>query len=71
MEIDDCTSTTVINGANYCILLIHQTSWMDELNSLSISQVSGLLGFTALIWYVAWAIRAHINLLGHYEGDSK
>lgn len=65
MQIEDCTATTVINGVNYCILVIHQNSWADELNNLSVAQVSTLLGSTILIWYVASLIRINLNLLGH------
>ena len=64
MQIDDCTATTVINGVNYCILVIHQTSWMDELNSLPVEKVIALLSTTILIWYVAWGTRPIIHVLG-------
>lgn len=69
MQIEDCTATTVINGVNYCILVINQTSWLDQLNSLTVLQVSALLSATALIWYVAWGIRATLNILGHTSNE--
>ncbi|WP_155251713.1 hypothetical protein [Acinetobacter nosocomialis] len=69
MQIDDCTATTVINGVNYCVLVIHQQSWLDELNNLTVVQVGLLLSSTALIWYVAWGIRAALDLLGHDHED--
>lgn len=69
MQIDDCSATTVINGVNYCILVIHQESWLDQLNNLSFAQVSALLSSTVLIWYVASLIRIHLNLLGHSSKD--
>lgn len=50
--------------------VLYQQSWTEQLNSLSVVQVSGLLTTTALIWYVASAIRTHLNLLA-YEGDIK
>ena len=65
MVIDDCSVTTVISGVNYCIVVVHQQSWLDELNSLSAVQAVALLSSTALIWYVAWGIRTTLNLLGH------
>lgn len=70
MQIDDCTATTIINGVNYCILVIHQQSWMDELNSLPPEKVMALITSTALIWYVASAIRTHLDLLAHDEKET-
>lgn len=65
MQIDDCSVVTVLEGANYCIVVLHQQSWLDELNSLSPLHAAALLSSTALIWYVAWGIRTTLNLLGH------
>lgn len=64
MVIDDCSVVTVIEGINYCLIVLHQKSWLEELNSLSALQVSGLLTATALTWYVASGIRTTLNLLG-------
>lgn len=70
MQIDDCSATTIINGVNYCILVIHQQSWMDELNSLPPEKVMALITSTALIWYVASAIRTQLDLLAHDEKET-
>lgn len=67
MTVDDCSVVTVLNGANYCLVIVHQTSWMDELNALPPSQVAALLSSVALIWYVASAIRTQLSLLAHTE----
>jgi hypothetical protein len=64
MQIEDCTATTVINGVNYCILVIHQTSWMDELNSIEPLKVIALLTTTILIWYTAFGVRTVVHTLG-------
>lgn len=70
MQIDDCSVTTVIQGINYCIVVLHQQSWMDELNNLEPAKVAALLSATALIWYVASGIRTTLNLLNYDEGKS-
>ncbi|HCD60782.1 hypothetical protein ACWPO0_11635 [Acinetobacter nosocomialis] len=64
MVVDDCSVTTVIDGINYCIVVLHQQSWMDELNNLPPEKVAALISATALIWYVASAIRTNLKLLG-------
>lgn len=64
MEITDC-SVVVIEAVNYCLVVIHKESWLDELNSLSMLQAAALVGSTALTWYVAWGIRTTLKLLGH------
>ena len=69
MVIDDCSVTTVIQGINYCVVVIHQTSWLDQLNSLEPLHVSALLTATALTWYVASGIRTSLNLLGHSPNE--
>lgn len=65
MVIDDCSMTTVIQGINYCVVVLHQQSWLDELNNLEPLKVSALLSATALTWYVASGIRTTLNLIGH------
>jgi len=65
MVIDDCSMTTVIQGISYCVVVLHQQSWLDELNNLEPLKVGALLSSTALTWYVASAIRTQINLLGY------
>ncbi|WP_404231390.1 hypothetical protein [Acinetobacter venetianus] len=59
--------TTVIDGINYCIVVLHQQSWMDELNSLPPEKVMALITSTALIWYVASAVRIQLQVLAHDE----
>ncbi|MFH4377293.1 hypothetical protein WAJ76_21465, partial [Acinetobacter baumannii] len=65
----DCSVVTTIDGVNYCIVVLHQQSWLDQLNNLTVVQVSLLLSSTALIWYVAWGIRATLSLLGHTSSE--
>ncbi|SSQ15477.1 Uncharacterised protein [Acinetobacter baumannii] len=69
MVIDDCSVTTVIDGINYCIVVLHQQSWMDELNNLPPEKVAALISATALIWYVASAIRTNLKLLGSNDSE--
>ncbi|MCL5768536.1 hypothetical protein [Acinetobacter sp. ANC5681] len=70
MQIDDCSVTTVIDGVNYCIVLLNQNSWADQLNNLPPEKVAALLSATALIWYVAGAIRTHLRLLGSDDKEA-
>lgn len=70
MVVDDCSVTTVIDGVNYCIVLVHQQSWMDELNSLTVPQAGALITSVVLIWYVASAIRTMLDLLAHDEKEN-
>lgn len=69
MVIDDCSMTTVIQGVNYCVVVLHQQSWLDELNNLEPVKVGALLTATALVWYVASGIRTTLNLLGHTSNE--
>lgn len=65
--------TVLIDNVVYQLCLSHvvyEPSWTQQLNSLSAVQVGTLLGTTALIWYVASAIRTYIDLLA-YDGDIK
>ncbi|WP_288378176.1 hypothetical protein [uncultured Acinetobacter sp.] len=64
MEIEDCSVTTVIQGVNYCIVVLHQQSWMDELNNLPKTQVIALLSATILIWWLASGMRTILHTLG-------
>ncbi len=64
MVIDDCSVTTVIEGISYCIVVLHQQSWMDELNNMDKTKVVALLSATFLIWYVATGLRTVIQTLG-------
>ena len=70
MQVDDYSVTSVINGINYCIVVLHQESWTDQLNSLPPEKVFALISATALIWYVASAIRTHLDLLAYDEKES-
>lgn len=70
MQIDDCTVTTVIQGINYCVVIVQSESWLDELNKLTPLQVGALLSATALIWFVASGIRQQLDILAH-DGDIK
>lgn len=65
MVVADCSVVTVIEGVNYCLVVMHQQSWMDELNALAPEKVMALLSATALIWYVASAVRTQLDLLAH------
>ena len=67
MQVDDCSVTSVINGVNYCIVLIQQKSFLDELNALKPDQVAVLLTATAIVWYVAGVFRSAISILGSDE----
>lgn len=69
MVVADCSVVTVIEGINYCLVVLHQESWLDQLNSLEPTKVGALLSATALVWYVAWGIRANLNLLGHSSSE--
>ncbi len=69
MVIDDCSMSTVIQGVNYCVVVLHQQSWLDELNNLEPAKVGALLTATALVWYVASGIRTTLNLLGHSPNE--
>jgi len=69
MVIDDCSMTTVIQGVSYCVVVLHQQSWLDELNNLEPAKVGALLTATALVWYVASGIRTTLNLLGHSPNE--
>lgn len=71
MVVDDCSVTTVIEGVNYCIVVLHQQSWLDEINNLSPTQAAGLLTATTLIWYVAWGIRTTLNILGYSSKEEE
>ena len=63
-----CESLETINNVQTCVSwVIYQPSWTEQLNQLSVSQVSALLSATALIWYVASCIRTYLQLLAHDE----
>lgn len=64
MVIADCSVTTVIEGVNFCLVVIREQSWMDEINSLEWVELSGLLAFTTLCFYVASSIRTMLHVLG-------
>ncbi|EHU1539775.1 hypothetical protein ACX0AN_003726 [Acinetobacter baumannii] len=64
MQVADCSVVTQIEGVNYCIVVLHQTSWMDELNNLPPEQVIALLSATILIWYLASGLRTTLYVLG-------
>lgn len=64
MVVDDCSVITVIEGVNYCLVIIHEQSWLDEINKMTFAQMSGLLGFASLCWYVASSIRTMLHILG-------
>ena len=64
MVVDDCSVITVIDGVNYCLVLVHQQSWLDEINKMTFAQMSGLLSFACLCWYVASSIRTMLHILG-------
>ncbi|KAA8730793.1 hypothetical protein F4V57_14675 [Acinetobacter qingfengensis] len=60
-----CETIELINSVQTCTsYVIYHESWTEQLNNLSVVQVSALLSATALIWYVAWGIRTHLKLLG-------
>ncbi|MBF7686584.1 hypothetical protein I2F17_12225 [Acinetobacter sp. B10A] len=66
-----CETLQIVNDVQTCVAwVIYKESWTDQLNNLSVAQVSALLSATALIWYVASAIRTYLNLLAH-DGDIK
>jgi hypothetical protein len=69
MVVADCSVVTVIEGINYCLVVLHQESWLDELNNLDPLKVGALLSATALSWYVASGIRTTLNLLGHTSNE--
>ena len=69
MVVADCSVVTVIEGINYCLVVLHQESWLDELNKLEPLKVGALLTATALVWYVASGIRTTLNLLGHSSAE--
>lgn len=68
MQIDECSVTSVINGVNYCIVLIHEKSFLDELNHLPPEKVAILLTSTACLWYVAGVMKEALGIL-KYDGD--
>lgn len=69
MVIDDCSVTTVIQGINYCVVILHQQSWLDELNNLEPIKVGALISATVLTWYIASGIRTTLDLLGHTSSN--
>lgn len=69
MQVSDCSVVTVIEGINYCLIVLHEKSWLEELNALSPLQISALLTATALTWYVASGIRTVLNVIGHTSKD--
>lgn len=65
--------TVIIDNIPYQLCLSHaiyEPSFTQQLNNLTAVQVSVLLSTTALIWYVASAIRTYLDLLA-YDGDIK
>lgn len=64
MVVDDCSVITVIEGVNYCLVVIREQSWLDEINKMSVAELSALLSFAALVWYVASSIRTMLHVLG-------
>lgn len=64
MVVADCSVITVIEGVNYCLVVIREQSWLDEINKMSYVQLSALLSFAALVWYVASSIRTMLHILG-------
>ncbi|RKG29060.1 hypothetical protein [Acinetobacter tianfuensis] len=64
MVVGDCSVITVIEGVNYCLVVIREQSWLDEINKMSFAQLSALLSFAALVWYVASSIRTMLHVLG-------
>lgn len=63
-----CEALETINNVQTCVSwVIYQPSWTEQLNQLSVPQVSALLSATALIWYVASCIRTYLQLLAHDE----
>lgn len=64
MVVDDCSVITVIESVNYCLVVIREQSWLDEINKMSYVQLSALLSFACLVWYVASSIRTMLHILG-------
>lgn len=65
--------TVIIDHIPYQLCLSHaiyEPSFTEQLNNLTAVQTSALIATTALIWYVASAIRAYLDLLA-YDGDIK